>query len=252
MRLEKVSAGYRGAAKVHEVSLDFLKGNITALIGPNGSGKSTLVKAACGLLPLIGGRVILEERDAAAYKRLEWARKVSYLAQTRNVPGISVRGIVLHGRFPYMGYPRRYRKEDIRAAEAAMEFVGISNLADRSMNEISGGERQKAYLAMTIAQDCEYVFMDEPTTYLDIGHQLEIIRLSTQLKNQGKSVVMVLHDLGMALAHADSVAVLDAGRLVAAGAPQKIYESGIVEQVFQVKMNRGEAGGQQVFAFERR
>ena len=251
MRLEKISAGYRGVTKVHQVSLGFPKGNITVLIGPNGSGKSTLIKAACRLLPLMSGQIVLAGRDGKDYKRLEWARKVSYLAQTRNVPEISVQGIVLHGRFPYMGYPRRYRKEDVQAAEAAMDFVGIRDLADRNMGEISGGERQKAYVAMTIAQDCEFVFMDEPTTFLDIGHQLEIMRLATQLKEQGRSVVMVLHDLGMALTYADSLAVLDGGRLVAAGEPMEIYESGVLERVFRVKINRGWAGDRQVFGFER-
>jgi iron complex transport system ATP-binding protein len=167
------------------------------------------------------------------------ARRISYLPQSRNVPSTTVGTLALHGRFPYLGYPRAYRREDREIAENAMAAVGVLGLREKPLAEISGGERQKAYLAMVLAQNADAVFLDEPTAHLDISCQLEVMALARGLAARGKTVVAVLHDLGFALRYSDRVAVFRAGRLLRAGAPGAIIASGALEEAFGLKMPIG-------------
>ena len=234
IELKNLSAGYDGIEKLHSVSLRCKKGEITALIGPNGSGKSTLLKAISALLPRMSGDILFAGQSIAEIPQQKLAQTLAYLPQSRNVPEITVRRMVLHGRFPYLGYPRKYRAEDYAAADAAMMQTDILDKANLHLHTLSGGERQKVYLAMAIAQDTPAVLLDEPTTYLDIEHQLGVLQLMQTLKAAGKTVIVVLHDINLALQCADTVAVLQNGSLVATGAPEAIAESGILDSVFHV------------------
>lgn len=226
--------GYEGVEKLHGVSLRCPEGRITALIGPNGSGKSTLLKAVAGLLPCMSGTVLLGGEENTRLPRQKLAQALAYLPQSRNIPDISVRRMVLHGRFPYLGYPRRYRPEDYAIVDSALKQTGMYSHSNALMSRLSGGERQKVYLAMAIAQDTPIVLLDEPTTYLDIGHQLWVLQMMEDLKSAGKTVVVVLHDLNLALRCADSVALLEEGSLVAADTPENLAESGLIDRVFRV------------------
>jgi iron complex transport system ATP-binding protein len=144
--------------------------------------------------------------------------------------------MVLHGRFPYLGYPRRYRPQDLQAAEDAMRSAGVLPLRKKSMLTLSGGERQRVYLAMVLAQDTNTVLLDEPTTYLDVRHQLEIMRFARRLRDEGKTVVMVLHDLNLALSCSDTVAVMRDGRIIDSGPPAAIQGDGVLDAVFDVRV----------------
>lgn len=237
IELQKATVGYhKGEEILHGVSLEFEKGKISVLVGPNGSGKSTLLKASCGMLPLTGGKVLVQGKDIQEISHKQLAQRVAYLPQSRDIPSITVGRIVLHGRFPYLGYPRRYTKEDKEIAYQAMEWVGVQGLSDREMSQLSGGQRQKAYLAMALAQDTGAIFLDEPTTYLDISCQLEMMELIRRLRDGGKTVVMVLHDLDMAFRYGDVIFLMEAGRIVQTGKPEQIFASGLAEQVFQVNI----------------
>ena len=238
IELKDLTVGYGGKTVLRNVSMAFAPGQVTVLLGPNGCGKSTLMKTALGLLPRQGGEILYDGVDLERLSTRQVARKAAYLAQSRETPSITVRRMVLHGRFPYLGYPRRYRAEDHEAARKALEWAGAADLADRPVQELSGGQRQKVYLAMALAQDTETVFMDEPTTYLDVRHQLEVMSVSRRLADMGRAVVLVLHDLSLALRDADRLAVLADGTLRQVGTPEEIFASGELDRAFGVAVRR--------------
>lgn len=253
MELRQLRAGYGEHMVLDGVDLALRPGEVLALLGPNGSGKSTLIRAALGLLPLTGGQVLIDGADAVALTPRQRAQKAAYLPQTRPVPNITALRMVLHGRFPHLTYPRRFRQEDYAAAMAALEQADAACLARRPMPELSGGQRQRVYLAMALAQDTPVLLLDEPTTFLDIGCQLELARLMRETAAEGKAVVMVLHDLNLALGCAHRVAVMEEGRLRAWGTPAEIYAGGALEQVFGVKVHRTELeDGTEQYLFTRR
>lgn len=237
IELTNVSAGYRRNAVLHDVTIAFRPGEVTAILGPNGCGKSTLLRAALGLLPCITGQVAYDGVDIRRMKRREIARQAAFLTQSRSAPSIQALRMVLHGRFPYLSYPRRYGKRDYEAARLAMEATGCASYESALVSELSGGQRQSVYLAMALAQDTQTVFMDEPTTFLDIGRQLQTMQTARALARDGKAVVLVLHDLPLALRGADRVAVFSEGSLAGCGAPEEIYASGVLDRVFGVTLH---------------
>ena len=246
LEAKNLSAGYPGRAVLADVSLAARPGRMLALLGPNGCGKSTLLRTMAGLLPPLGGEVLLDGRRD--YSPRQAARRVAYLPQSRTAPSITVRRLVLHGRFPYLSYPRRYGREDYAAVDRALAAADALDLADRPLPELSGGQRQKAYLAMALAQETEAILMDEPTTFLDIRHQLEVLALVRRLAEEGRGVVLALHDLCLALTAADDVAVLGEGRLLALGGPEAVYQSKVLERVMGVRLDRSEGpGGRRYF-----
>lgn len=250
IEFQSVSAGYGKKQALDQIAVTFRRGCISLLVGPNGCGKSTLLKTADALLKPWSGRVLVDGTPLDKLTHKQLAQKVAYLPQSRSVGSITVRQLVLHGRFPYLGYPRRYRQEDIRAVEQAMEWVGIGELSGRMLPELSGGERQKAYLAMALAQGTNCILLDEPTTYLDISHQLELMALSRRLRDAGKAVVMVLHDLNLALRWGDQITLMQQGRVLDTGTPDQLCSRGEIERVFQVRMgsySSPEAGKQYFF-----
>ena len=227
VKLRHVTAGYGEKAVLHDISLDFPPGTVTALVGPNGCGKSTLLKAAAGLLPLTAGEVTAREPRA---------RHVAFLPQSRSVPEMTAGQLVLHGRFPWLAWPRRYRPEDAQAARAAMERLGVAEFAEIPLPWLSGGTRQKIYLAMALSQGADTLLLDEPTAYLDIGHQFRLLELCRELAAEGKAVAVILHDLPLALGYADRIAVMEAGRLLALDTPEAVFSSGILDRVFGVHL----------------
>ena len=164
LELKNIFAGYGNKNILNGITVSFEKGKLTSIIGVNGCGKSTLLKAIPGILPLSGGEIMIDGKNLRSMSRNEIAKKIAYLAQGKNTPDMTVEQMVLHGRFPYLSYPRRYSQADRDIAGTAMEAVGISSLADKPMCELSGGMKQNAYIAMALAQDTDYILLDEPTT----------------------------------------------------------------------------------------
>ena len=238
LEIQNLSAGYPDKRVLQDVSMTLPAGAVTVILGPNGCGKSTLLKALCGILPASGGEVLLDGEAILKLPPRLLARKVAYLSQSRQVPDITARRMVLHGRFPYLSYPRRYRKVDYAAADAAMEQMGIVHLADTPLQNLSGGQRQKVYIAMALAQDTPVVLLDEPTTFLDISHQMQLMTQSRFLADSGKTVVLVLHDLAMAMEHADHLVVMAKGNVAAQGDAEAVFASGCFNQVFGVNVQR--------------
>ena len=240
IELRNLSAGYGREPVLSGVSMELAPGKVTALLGPNGCGKSTLLKTILGLQPRLAGEILVDGTPTDEITPRQLAQKVTYLAQSRNTPNISARRMVLHGRFPYLSYPRRYGREDYEMVEKALQWADAGGIADRSMGELSGGQRQKVYLAMALAQETEVIFLDEPTTYLDLGRQFEVLDLVRSLNARGKTVVMVLHDLAQALAYSHQVILMERGRLVMCAGPEALFESGKIDQIFGVRTCRAE------------
>lgn len=238
LELLHLRAGYDGQTVLHDVSLTAPAGAITVIAGPNGCGKSTLLKTIAGIIPSWEGDIRLEGRSLRGLSPRELAQNAAYLPQNRQVPEITAERLVLHGRFPYLSYPRRYRPADLRMARAAMETMGIADLAERNLNTLSGGQRQKVYIAMALAQDTPLVLMDEPTTFLDIAHQMQMMQQARLLADAGKTVVLVLHDLSMALKCADHLAVMEHGNVIFQGTPGDAYASGVLEHAFGIGVER--------------
>ena len=240
IEVRHLTAGYGGSPVLEDVSLAFPPGSVTVLAGPNGCGKSTLLRTILRLQTAIAGEVLYDGRPAQTLSVREIARLAAYLPQSRSVPNITGRRLVLHGRFPWLGWPRRCGPEDYARVQAALELADAADLADRFLPELSGGQRQKLYLAMALAQDTPSVFLDEPTTGLDAEHQFAVMQTARMLAQQGRAVVLVLHDLCLALRCADTLAVCSGGRLQAAGPPDSLCAAGIPEEVFHVRIGRVE------------
>lgn len=243
--LRGVSFAYGSAPVLRDISLLAPDGAVTVLLGPNGSGKSTLLRLMARLLSA-QGEVLIDRRPASAYAPKELARTLAFLPQTRAVPAISVASLVAHGRFPYLGFSRVHTKADDAAVERALQLTSLEGCAQRDLRTLSGGERQKAYLAMLIAQDTQNLLLDEPTTFLDIAYQLELMRILRALRDEGRCVVVVLHDIDQALALCDRAALLHGGRLLFSGGPEEAALLPAVESAFGVRVLRREG-----IAFER-
>ena len=238
LELNNVSAGYGRKVVLDDVTVSFEKGKLTSIIGVNGCGKSTLLKAMLGILPLSDGEVVIDGNGLRSMSRNEIAKRVAYLAQGKDTPDMTVEQMVLHGRFPYLAYPRRYRPIDLEMAKRAMDAVGISHLAEKPLYELSGGMRQTAYIAMALAQDTDYILLDEPTTYLDVTHQLALMKLLKELADGGKGIVTVMHDLPLAFNYSDEIALIHNGGALLKSPPSALADSPFIKEIFNVRMER--------------
>jgi ferric hydroxamate transport system ATP-binding protein len=235
-----VTVSYGHTDVVHGADLRLAAGRVTALIGPNGSGKSTLLRAIARLHRPRGGSIELDDgTDALTLGRTEFAQTVTVLSQGRPTPGgLSVRDVVQFGRYPYR---RRFRAGDedgSRIVEQAMAITGIREFCDRGIEQLSGGQLQRVWLASCLAQDTGILLLDEPTTYLDLRYQVEILDLIRELADRhGVTVGVVLHDLDQAAALADHVVLLSSGRIVAAGTPAEVYDAELLTRTYGIRID---------------
>ncbi|QPK79217.1 ABC transporter ATP-binding protein [Corynebacterium lizhenjunii] len=210
-------------------------GSFTVIIGPNACGKSTLLHGLSRLLKPQGGQVVLDGRDIQDYPAKEVARRLGLLPQSSLAPdGIRVADLVARGRYPYQNLFQQWTDADQAAVAAALDATGIGKLSGRLLDELSGGQRQRAWIAMALAQDTDILLLDEPTTYLDLTHQIELLELFTDLHLTGRTLVAVLHDLNQAARYATHLIVMRDGAIVAEGAPASIISAELVESVFHL------------------
>nr|WP_297401059.1 ABC transporter ATP-binding protein [uncultured Marinobacter sp.] len=237
LRTEHLSLAYGDKPVVDNVSLAISEGGITCLLGPNGSGKSTLLKSFAGLLPARSGQVYLDDQAVGKWDRRRLALRLAMLPQKPIVPdGIKVRDLVALGRFPHRKWWQRNLTADDNATVEAMAMTGVSDLGERPVESLSGGQQQRAWIAMALAQETDILLLDEPTTFLDWGYQLEVLELLSTLNRQhGLTVVMSLHDLNQAAQFADRVAVLADGQLDTIGSPREVITETLINRVFRVK-----------------
>lgn len=232
-----VTAAYRrGQVVLSDVSAIVPAGEFTAIIGPNGCGKSTLLRAFTRLLVPTSGQILVGGRDIAGVRIAELARRLSLLPQDSPIPdGIRVAELVRRGRYPHQTLFAQWSADDEEAVAEAMRLTHVDELADRLVDTLSGGQRQRVWIALALAQDAPCLLLDEPTTFLDIAHQVETLRLLDDLRARGRTVVAVLHELGHAARFATHLIVMKDGRVAATGPPADLLTEELVEEVFGLR-----------------
>lgn len=239
--VEDVALSYGGDPVVETETLVIPEGEVTALVGPNGSGKSTLLKAMSAELTPDRGAVAFDGRAVDQYGTTELARRLGLLSQENTAPkSTTVRELATHGRYPHRGFFEGLSEDDVRAVDRALTRVGVEHLADRRVGDLSGGQKQLAWLAMVLAQETDALLLDEPTTYLDLHHQLRVLQAVRALNEErGVTVAVVLHDIGQAARFADNLVALRDGEPYDWGPPDEVVTEGLIEEVFGVRADVG-------------
>lgn len=233
---ESLRLAYGDRTVIDGLDLEVPPGRITAIIGANGCGKSTLLRALARLLTPTAGTVLLDGEPLRGRPSKEIARVLGLLPQSPIAPeGITVSDLVGRGRHPHQGLLARWSEHDYEVVADALAATGTADLADRAVDELSGGQRQRVWIAMALAQETDVLLLDEPTTFLDVAHQVEVLDLLTDLnRDRGATIVMVLHDMNLAARYADHVFALRDGRIVATGAPGAVMSSDLIRDVFDL------------------
>lgn len=232
---DAVTLRYQARAVVENLSLAIPDGSFTVVVGPNACGKSTLLRALARLLHPEAGQVVLDGKAISQWPTQEVARKLGLLPQSPVAPdGLTVAELVGRGRFPHQSFLRQWSPDDERAILSALDATGTTALAQRPVAELSGGQRQRVWIAMTLAQETPILLLDEPTTFLDIVHQVEVLELLAGLNAQGRTVVAVLHELNLAFRYGSHLVAMRDGAIIAEGAPMEIVTEDLMQRVFDL------------------
>ncbi|GAA1741888.1 ABC transporter ATP-binding protein [Aeromicrobium alkaliterrae] len=233
---ESLAVGYTNDPVVSGLDLAVPVGSFTVIVGPNACGKSTLLRALARLLTPQEGRVVIGGEDVRSLSAKQLARKIGLLPQAPITPdAITVMDLVSRGRYAHQSIVRQWSPDDERAVASAMAASGVSELRNRRVDELSGGQRQRAWIALTLAQETDVLLLDEPTTFLDIAHQVEVLELAVRLREEGRTVVAVLHELGMAARYATHLVAMRDGRIIAQGTPAEVVTEAVLEKVFDLQ-----------------
>jgi iron complex transport system ATP-binding protein len=237
IKTDQLSIGYLDKMLFKELNLSIPRGKITVFVGSNGCGKSTLLRSIARLLKPTNGSVLLEGKDIHSMSSRNVAKKIGILPQGPVSPeGLTVHDLVKQGRYPHQSWLTRWSEEDTKKTEAAMEATHISDLRDQAIDTLSGGQRQRAWIAMTLAQDTEVILLDEPTTYLDMTHQIEVLDLLFELNEQkNRTIVIVLHDINLASRYAHNIVAIKDGSVYSQGKPEDIISCDLVRSVFNME-----------------
>jgi len=236
LRAEDVTIGYDKRVISEHLHVDIPDGSFTVIVGPNACGKSTLLRGLARLLRPASGRVLLDDRSITTFGGKELARQVGLLPQTSLAPdGITVFDLVARGRYPHQKLIRQWSVQDERAVTAALAATSTTALSSRLVDELSGGQRQRVWVAMALAQETPILLLDEPTTFLDIAHQIELLELFRHLHSEGRTLVAVLHDLNHAARYATHLIAMKDGAVVAEGTPRQLVTEELVEDVFGLR-----------------
>ncbi|MEK5269679.1 MULTISPECIES: ABC transporter ATP-binding protein [unclassified Aeribacillus] len=233
---DRLQISYGNRLIVKDMKIEIPDKKITTIIGSNGCGKSTLLKAITRIIPHQSGRIILDGESILKQDTKELAKKMAILPQSPESPaGLTVGELVSYGRYPYQKGFGRLTKKDLEVINWALEVTKTADFKHQPVNALSGGQRQRVWIAMALAQETDIIFLDEPTTYLDMAHQLEVLELLQQLnKEQGRTIVMVLHDINQAARFADYIIALKDGQIIKAGTSDEVIDCNVLKEVFQI------------------
>ena len=234
VKTNDLSIGYTDNLLFENLNLSIPRGEISVFVGSNGCGKSTLLRSIARLLKPQEGSILLEGKEVHSMSSREVAKKMGILPQSPVSPeGLTVHDLVKQGRYPHQSWLKRWTEEDTEKVEAAMKATRVDQFRDKPVDELSGGQRQRAWIAMTLAQDTEIILLDEPTTYLDMTHQIEILDLLFELnETQGRTIIMVLHDLNLASRYAHNIIAIKDGEVFGQGTPENVINCDLVRSVF--------------------
>lgn len=234
---QQLTLSYEQNTIINNLNLNIPEGKVTVLVGPNGCGKSTLLRGLSRLLKPRGGQVVLASQDIWKMPTKDLAKRLGILPQGPVAPeGLTVHELVAQGRYPHQSWFQQWSAEDERMTQEALFITGLTDLADRPVDTLSGGQRQRAWIAMTLAQDSDIILLDEPTTYLDLAYQMEVLDLLHDLNvERGKTIVMVLHDLNQACRYADYLVAVHKGQIAAHGDPQDVIDCELLRDVFGIE-----------------
>ncbi|MFE7897843.1 ABC transporter ATP-binding protein [Streptomyces sp. NPDC057424] len=231
-----VTVGYGGRVVIDELDVAIPPGVITTIIGPNGCGKSTLLRTLSRLLKPARGSVVLDGEDIGRLRTRDVAKKLGLLPQAPVAPeGLTVADLVARGRHPHQSWLRQWSSDDADVVERALAMTGVSDLADRPVDALSGGQRQRVWISMTLAQGTDLLLLDEPTTYLDLAHAVDVLDLVDDLHESGCTVVMVLHDLNLATRYSDNLVVMREGSILAQGHPREVITAELLHEAFGLR-----------------
>ncbi|GAB3619972.1 ABC transporter ATP-binding protein [Glutamicibacter endophyticus] len=232
---ESLTLGYGPRIISEGLDVQITPGSFTAILGPNACGKSTLLRALSGLGKAEAGQVIVNDRRLESYTPRQLAKHLGMLPQSASSPdSLTVYELVCRGRYAYQGFLRQFGSDDRLAVQDALEQTGLIQLAHRPLTQLSGGQRQRAWIAMVLAQQTELLLLDEPTTYLDLAHQVELLNLLDELVHRGRTVVAVLHDLNLAFRYASHLVLMKDGKIRAQGAPADVVTSDLIHEIFDL------------------
>lgn len=233
---EHLSVSYGDIDIIQDLNIEIPKGKVTAIIGPNGCGKSTTLKTMARILQPKSGAVFLDGEEIEKQSTKEIAKKMAILPQTPEAPsGLTVAELVTYGRFPHQSGFGRLSVEDKKIVDWSLEVTKMVQYKHRSVDALSGGQRQRVWIAMALAQETDLILLDEPTTYLDLAHQLEVLELLQSLnQEEGRTIVMVLHDLNHAARFADYIIAMRSGKVVCEGAPEEVITADVLKAVFHI------------------
>ncbi|MFE6839937.1 ABC transporter ATP-binding protein [Streptomyces sp. NPDC057705] len=231
-----VTVGYGGRSVIDDLHVAIPPGVISTIIGSNGCGKSTLLRTLSRLLKPTKGSVVLDGEDIATLRTRDVAKKLGLLPQAPVAPdGLTVADLVARGRHPHQSWLRQWSSDDAAVVERALAMTGVSDLADRPVDALSGGQRQRVWISMTLAQGTDLLLLDEPTTFLDLAHAIDVLDLVDDLHESGCTVVMVLHDLNLATRYSDNLIVMKAGSILAQGHPRDVITAELLHEAFGLR-----------------
>lgn len=236
--IQNLFCGYRDNEVLRDVSLKIPEKGLSVLLGPNGAGKSTLLFAIMGYLKSSSGKIVIKDKDLKDYSRAELAKIIAFIPQEQKSEfDYSVLDTVLMGRYPFMKLMQKYTDEDIQAAEDTLAMLNLSTLKDRWLNQLSGGEKQRVYIARALIQETPFIFLDESLSHLDINYQIEIIKLLKDIVlTQNKGILLISHNLNLSANYADWMILLKEGRLHSFGTPESIMKKEILSDVFSIPL----------------
>ncbi|WP_432022532.1 ABC transporter ATP-binding protein [Streptomyces parvus] len=231
-----ITVGYGDRTVIDQLDVAVPPGVITTIIGPNGCGKSTLLRTLTRLLKPTGGTVVLDGEDIGTLRTKDVAKKLGLLPQAPVAPeGLTVADLVARGRHPHQSWLRQWSSDDADVVRRALAMTGVADLADRTVDSLSGGQRQRVWISMTLAQGTDLLLLDEPTTYLDLAHAIDVLDLVDDLHESGCTVVMVLHDLNLATRYSDNLVVMRGGAVLAQGHPRDVITAELLHEAFGLR-----------------